>query len=184
MGLIVSTNCGPEPFDEDLLGVLGDNASYKEVEEFYAANDYARSCYYEEGLVQCNATYVVPKLPFTTTTNTGCPFSPELCLDSRWTMTMDTGLLDSRAHLGLNTPDADRVFYRKLASCAPLQTKGYTYVLATDPPTWVANYSTSGPEVYHNGSYSMLSMFSENGTVLNQPYQLRYESEASCDTIY
>lgn len=37
-------------------------------------------------------------------------------------MEMDTGLIDSHHALGINVPKADRITYRKVATCSPLRT--------------------------------------------------------------
>ena len=47
---------------------------------------------------------------------------------------MDTGLLDTNEHLGINAAQSDWIQYRKVTSCSPIHTKGYvTTFNDTDP---------------------------------------------------
>jgi hypothetical protein len=53
-----------------------------------------------------------------------CPFSDEICLGNN-TYQMDTGLLDSHHHLGMNMPEKDRLKYRRVTTCSVLQSDDY-----------------------------------------------------------
>lgn len=64
-----------------------------------------------------------------------CPFKKEVCLDDdRFTIKLDTGLLDSQQHLGINTRDEYRLQYRKVATCAPLKTAPFSSTIKTTLP--------------------------------------------------
>lgn len=58
-------------------------------------------------------------------TNVACPFGSELCaIDNA--VIVDSGYLNSRSHLGINSPRGDSVNFRRTATCAPLRTAGLT----------------------------------------------------------
>lgn len=48
---------------------------------------------------------------------------------------MDTGYIDSHEALGVNAPKSERVQYRKVSTCSPILTKGYTTGLNDTNPT-------------------------------------------------
>lgn len=55
-----------------------------------------------------------------------CPFG-DLCLGpTNSSLQMATSLLDSRADLGINGRDEDRIQLKKIATCVPITPKGYT----------------------------------------------------------
>lgn len=94
------------------------------------ATNYARTCYTNnsENLPQCNI-YAQSRLPLHVTVNASCPFNTSICLEGPTaSFTMDTGLIDTREHLGINTPDDGRVQFRKIATCSPLTRKGHVTV--------------------------------------------------------
>ncbi|KAM7218392.1 hypothetical protein V8F06_006156 [Rhypophila decipiens] len=118
---------------------------------FVNAANYAQECYgNSSGLLGCT-TFVQNKLPFTVDTAAPCPFAPELCRTQNANIRLDTGLLDSNDHLGLNAPPENRVLFRKVLHCAPLVTEGYksTHSHSIDK----ANNQTAKPMVrYHYGA--------------------------------
>jgi hypothetical protein len=73
----------------------------------------------------CNL-YVKPRLPLTSTRGVACPFGDDICKLENDNLVMDTGLLDSLDHLGINTAPANRFQLRLVYKCAPLKTQGYT----------------------------------------------------------
>ena len=91
-----------------------------------AATTYSRACYDNaENTLACNQ-YVQRQLHWTSNENASCPFSPDLCIyGSTAAFEMDTGLLDTHEHLGINAAQSDRIQYRKVTSCSPIHTKGY-----------------------------------------------------------
>ena len=82
---------------------------------------YARSCYASEGTGrtwQDCSTFPVSKLPITLT-NTSCPFEAQFCTAP--SIQLDTDLMDSDLAFGINAPPKNRVKYRKVTSCAPIE---------------------------------------------------------------
>ncbi|KAF2690971.1 hypothetical protein K458DRAFT_398912 [Lentithecium fluviatile CBS 122367] len=79
--------------------------------------------------------YIKPTLPYSVISNASCPFSEEICLSKDINLLLDTGLLNSHDHLGLNAPPSSRFHFRSRVHCAPLATEGYTKVhMNSQPP--------------------------------------------------
>ena len=97
--------------------------------ENVAAADYAQTCYYgdpDQARPQCDK-YVVPRVEFSINSNASCPFSSDMCMISPTAaFEMDTGRMSSHSILGINGPTSARVDYRKVSTCAPLVSKGFT----------------------------------------------------------
>jgi hypothetical protein len=91
---------------------------------------YARQCYAGTGNnLECS-TFPKSALTYSIDVNASCPFASEMCLQGETAaFSVDTGLLDSRDDLGINTPDFGRVQFRKVNTCAPLRTKGFMTVM-------------------------------------------------------
>lgn len=78
---------------------------------------------------------------------------------------MDTGLIDSHTHLGINMPSIGRVSYRKVSTCSPITTDGFVIV---------SNYSAmdrigvSGDRIRHYQYGSWEPSISTDTFVYNQ----------------
>ena len=82
---------------------------------------YARSCYVSEGTGrtwQDCSTFPVPSLP-TTQRNVPCPFDADICTGPA--IQLDTGLMDSDLVFGVNAPPKNRIVFRKVTTCAPIE---------------------------------------------------------------
>jgi len=85
------------------------------------AASYARACYETNSLATAEcSTYAAKTIPWKQVANATCPFSPELCFSSSAVYKMDTGLVDSHEILGLNAHKDDRLKYRRVTTCAPI----------------------------------------------------------------
>lgn len=124
--LIQPTNCGLLNYSSGNWGgvrvasLVGSNYTW-------AASTYARACYENSYDPLTCSQYAVPNLSWTTNRNATCPFASEICLygDEPAAYEMDTGLLDSHHHLGINAPEVNRLQLRKVTTCSPIQTKGF-----------------------------------------------------------
>lgn len=98
-----------------------------------SAANYAQQCYSTNttGLFDCTSL-VTDHLPATVDNQAPCPFQDGICRSNSSNLRLDTGFLDSREDLGLNTPDEQRILYRQVLHCAPL-----------DPTDFAVNVSTS-----------------------------------------
>ncbi|KAL9059473.1 MAG: hypothetical protein Q9162_001171 [Coniocarpon cinnabarinum] len=137
--LMKSENCGL--FNQSRHDVLTtDHWGRDRLQDAFAAAQYARSCYPGNdttSTVTCD-NYAQPFLPFTTT-HVDCPFQPSECRDNnRTSFQLDTGLLDSHVHLGINSPKKERIQFRNpyggangdrivIVDMGPLSSLNYTY---------------------------------------------------------
>ncbi|KAH8772420.1 hypothetical protein F5882DRAFT_452292 [Hyaloscypha sp. PMI_1271] len=154
------------------------------------AVNYARICYMSESdSSRCNV-YTQPTLPFTTDTNPSCPFASRMCYSSdtvagRVAYKLDTGKLDSNLHLGINARPKDRITYQRIATCAPLDTTGYTTTEQVNNPDGT-NSSYTLERVYLGSRYSANG--TDNSTyVYNEnagTYVRGYTLVALADTVF
>ncbi|KAI1737567.1 hypothetical protein F4680DRAFT_460375 [Xylaria scruposa] len=93
------------------------------------ASIYARSCYNSTSeKSQCNS-FSSSTIPWETEWEVECPFE-NMCIGPA--MRLDTGLLNSNSHLGINSPTVDQIELRKITTCAPIRQKGYTEIKPDD----------------------------------------------------
>ena len=129
--LVRSDVCGTWPLSDQFASFNYNNASAPgpmlQEQESYAISTrhdlteslaYVQVCYPEPS-PGC-AGYIVAALNQTVNRNASCPFDDSLCLTEA--IEIDTGYLDSAIDLGINAKPEDRVWYRKLISCAVLST--------------------------------------------------------------
>lgn len=88
---------------------------------------YARACYSRQSSVLECSRYATPQMKWTTNSNASCPFADELCIyGATAAYEMDTGKIDSHSDLDMNAPKTDRVQIRKVTTCSPIHTTGYS----------------------------------------------------------
>ncbi|KAK3385247.1 hypothetical protein B0H63DRAFT_543504 [Podospora didyma] len=132
------------------------------------AGNHVQQCYSSSDGAgpECrNSLFVQPKLPTSSNPNAGCPFDEELCATKDSNLILDTGLLDSHIHLGLNTPPESRYQMRKVLHCAPLVTEGYkspnyTYQYP-DPRYTLSKYDNTSMKNYFNMQYKLLAQVAQ-----------------------
>jgi hypothetical protein len=140
--LALNPNCGYWSFDDIETNYASITSSWRQQhKDTDAAVEYARKCYtIEANPLQCNK-YVRTTLPYTVNQNSSCPFKNGICLmGDTAAYSMDTGFLDSREHLGINSPPGTSVHLRKITTCAPLQLDGYAtkFKATSDDALWRA----------------------------------------------
>jgi hypothetical protein len=109
---------------------------------------YARSCYGDylvKGPASCKV-YPVPAIISSINRTSSCPFAPGTCKEPA--TTLDTGMIDSNIHLGINARPKDRVKMRKITSCAPIGVEG-KYNTDWTP----ANETRPGTEMFFEGTF-------------------------------
>ncbi|ORY06755.1 hypothetical protein BCR34DRAFT_31387 [Clohesyomyces aquaticus] len=119
---------------------------------------YGLQCYTnasnEDG---CNV-YVKPQLPMYANTAADCPFpDPKLCKSSSSNLVLDTGLLDSVKHFGINSSPQEQFQFRIVQHCAPMTTDNYTETW-TDPdlgPMMRYMYGQGGTVKHTRWSYEV-----------------------------
>ncbi len=87
------------------------------------ASAYARRCYDNSADALGCDTYATPLIRWEGKA-TDCPFGDNICWRNH-TYQMDTGMLDSHDQLGINTPEEERVKYRRVSTCTVLVEQGY-----------------------------------------------------------
>lgn len=118
--LMYSKDCGVSKFPDKLDPTF--SKLLKVMHLSHSAASYARSCYGEvDNLLQCN-TYPQRQIKWKTYRNVSCPFDSHRCLNNL-TVAFDTGELDTYKVFGLNSPPTERMIYRRLTTCAPLDLK-------------------------------------------------------------
>ncbi|KAI1173319.1 hypothetical protein F4777DRAFT_457313 [Nemania sp. FL0916] len=110
------------------------------------AANYAQQCYSTNtsGTLDCGR-FVTKKLNDIVDVNAPCPFDESLCRSRLGNLRIDSGLINSHEHLGLNAPPKDRILGRFVLHCAPLVTEGYSSQINTSVGTVTA---------YHYGNLS------------------------------
>jgi hypothetical protein len=123
--LIDSANCG-------YIVWPNDSASTGRVLELHSerlsnAANYAQQCYTttSSGILGC-ARFVTDRLSWDEDNNAPCPFAEGMCRTNDSNIRLDTGLINVNRALGLNLPANEGIAFRRVFSCAPLVTDGYT----------------------------------------------------------
>ena len=100
-------------------------------------------------------------------TSSTCPFAKEVRLVEEF-FYIDTGLMSSHEHFGINAPPDQRIELQEAMQCPPLTTKGFMSANLTindTDPTYLENLSTpastSGPYIEYN--YGSIGFYG-NGT--------------------
>lgn len=111
----------------------------------------------------------------------GCPFDQAVCHpDIDGSIEFDTGYLSSSAALGLNTRKEDRVSFRMVAECAPLNDAQYSTGWQTISSNGNRSASTTAGLLYgptpndaNNATYTLTQQNLQCGQrMLTQPYSL------------
>jgi hypothetical protein len=142
--LVAASHCA-------MISDLGDPATVQRMsawknQQVTKAINYAQQCYAEDefNTMDCNK-FITSRLPSAEVDqNADCPFDDRICRTTSSNLRLDTGSIDSSGHIGLNTPSNERLSWRYVLHCAPLQTNGYTSTVARDNIDWVR---------YHYGTW-------------------------------
>jgi hypothetical protein len=125
---IKSSNCGMlVANNQQSLAAFSTTVS-KFANDTIAARAYARSCYGQTTTSSVCGLYAQQSLPYTSS-NVKCPFGEDtngqrLCSVDLALM-LDSGLLDSSEHLGINAPKNDRILFRRSLTCSPINVTAY-----------------------------------------------------------
>ncbi|KAH7000231.1 hypothetical protein EDB80DRAFT_106597 [Ilyonectria destructans] len=126
--LIHSPQCGywQASFSDDLVVASTDIAN-----RTLEAVQYADTCYESNSPSELCDNYLVKRnLEWTGWHNTECPFEDGMCLDNDTfpAFQMETMLLDSHEHFGMNSPKQGRFALQRTTTCAPLNVKDWSLV--------------------------------------------------------
>lgn len=115
---------------------------------------YASDCYQTNATARpdsCNVM-TIPSVPVQVDSNASCPFAAEICKSTSGNILLDTGVLDSYEHFGLNA--GPHVSIRVREHCAPIVTAGYSNS-SVDPFRSNINFTS----YYYGGGYFNASTF-------------------------
>ncbi|KAF2105161.1 hypothetical protein BDV96DRAFT_608476 [Lophiotrema nucula] len=114
--------------DADARHALGSNNEYMIENHRYIAavrefsHIYARRCYGENGSHTSPDCQIFTRtsIPYTSSMNASCPFDVATCVYPDNNLQLDTGLMDTKTLLGINT-DKHNLPFRKITTCGPLK---------------------------------------------------------------
>ncbi|KAF6822151.1 hypothetical protein CMUS01_11197 [Colletotrichum musicola] len=111
--LLAPTSCG--------LFVPSDRDAFQEKATYdnSAASVYSRQCYGNAAGPACGILPV--KSIQYTNYSVDCPFRSDICMAVN-SFIMETEMIDSHIHLGINAPKQDRTYYQRQTTCSPLIT--------------------------------------------------------------
>ncbi|KIW84087.1 hypothetical protein Z517_03333 [Fonsecaea pedrosoi CBS 271.37] len=162
--LVLGSSCGQWNFDAQ-----APMSSYleKSQNESQIASNYARECYgASTRSTTCN-TYVHQQIKWSEDQNTTCPFKGGMCLPGDTAaLKLDTGYIDSHSMLGINSREKDRINYRRVTTCAPLNASDR--ILPNKiPGTSIIYYNYDfGPLSSGNYTWTYYEVFSTLGGLL------------------
>lgn len=129
------------------------------------ASNYAQQCYTANttGDFACTS-YIKDHLQGTIDNAAPCPFDDSsLCRSNNSNLRLDTGFTDSSKDLGLNTPDDQRLLFRKVLHCAPLVTTGFVSNVSTSQGNFTRYWygATEGVGNYTHQVQNLDAQYSE-----------------------
>lgn len=101
-------------------------AEHMQISATYSQQCYANFSNSARGSGCTNSRYVKQQIPVSVDSNAPCPFDYSLCAMNASNLILDTNLIDTHTHLGVNAPPNERLQYRRVLECAPLTTRGYS----------------------------------------------------------
>ncbi|KAF2723767.1 hypothetical protein K431DRAFT_301299 [Polychaeton citri CBS 116435] len=126
------------------------------------AQAYVQQCYDASSTSKCH-DFPRATIPFTTTSLDSCPFGTfDVCMSLNSTpIKFDTGLLDSNLDFGMNVVEHQRVQYRRVTTCSPIQTSPFVTIFNTTgteeedqyPPGTVLLRYNYGPDARNNWTF-------------------------------
>jgi hypothetical protein len=154
--LLKPDNCGLVRFDSTTsMGLTV--FEQKTVRDTLNSRLYARNMYNEDKMLLTKSIFTSPTLPYVNNYSEPCMF-PSAAGQHRCTtanntaFSMDTGLLDSHVHFGINAIPANRVQFRKKVTCAPVFPKEFIQRnVQNDNETW--EEVNMGPLAVSNYTY-------------------------------
>ena len=97
----------------------------KSEDDTQLSQEYVQTCYNSTESSSSCSSFPKRQLSFATNASVPCPFDAPVCHPQVSAVSYDTGFIDSNTDLGLNAPEADRISYRRLTTCTPLNDQAY-----------------------------------------------------------
>ncbi|OTA62231.1 hypothetical protein K449DRAFT_433887 [Hypoxylon sp. EC38] len=150
------------------------------------AINYAQQCYSStpSGVLDCDRFVVRNIATVIKDYAAGCPFASDICRDNATNIRLDTGHIDSNDYFGLNAPTNQRLSFRRVLSCAPLKTDGYSGTVTVFNKTYTSyNYGTiltgsSDDLVTQNFTYVVTDTETQYSQLGTTPAGLNYRLNA------
>jgi hypothetical protein len=108
-----------------VINTLNLNYQAKSQDDTQLSQEYVQTCYNNTESPSSCSSFPQRQLTWTTDTNVTCPFDFPVCHPGVPSVSYDTGFIDSSKHLGLNAPVSDRISYRRITTCTPLNDQAY-----------------------------------------------------------
>ncbi|KAI0410049.1 hypothetical protein F4802DRAFT_543138 [Xylaria palmicola] len=168
--LIKSSNCGYTPTNVADFLELSSRAT-----KINSAANYAQQCYSDEntGLLDCGRL-ITKRVTSNIDLQAGCPFQSPICRNESTNLRIDSGYIDSHDILGLNAPPDERMWFRNVLHCAPLNTAGFTIE---------RNASLGTMTLYQYGQTAMGSDEEMDYVYAARSVESQYSAVESPDTI-
>lgn len=126
------------------------------------ADNYAQQCYAANAVHPFDCTtFILPRLSSSVDYNASCPFDESICRSNASNIRLDTGYIDTSKHLGVNAPANERILFRTILECAPLQTEGYSETIALSSGNYTRYYYGPKTEGSQNFTYEVPSLASQ-----------------------
>jgi hypothetical protein len=160
----------------------------KSQDDTQLSQEYVQTCYNATNPSSSCSSYPKRQLSWSTTRNVACPFDSAVCHPSASAVSFDTGYIDSSDDLGLNAQARDRISYRRLTTCVPLNDETYITgprnVSGDGGPTIEAVDAYYGPSngADRNATYSygiFTQYLAADQIDDSNPYQLHQENAYS-----
>lgn len=117
---------------------------------------YSQTCYAGNMLNTSEAQCDFPATPYIESSidrDADCPFADEACTGRA--ISLDSGLINSDTHLGINSAPGGRVQVRKVTSCAPIDMDAYTTGWTPTPAPGTEMFF---PTLFPNDTFKYYSM--------------------------
>lgn len=137
---IGSSRCGYFTFNIKTADGAQD-LELKTVNDTMNGRQYSKNCYHSNSSFGDCSVFPVQSLPYSSSF-VDCPFGNDpsgskLCLpDQSRALQMDTGLLDTDRHLGINAAQVNRLLVRNTVTCSPIRVHDYIEIVATEDPNF------------------------------------------------
>ncbi|KLU88800.1 hypothetical protein MAPG_07783 [Magnaporthiopsis poae ATCC 64411] len=143
--LLTGRECGRLPLLEVTNGkwdpTLAQAVAVERKWSYDRATEYGQTCYGpaiagDREPSVCK-DFPASKVPISMHVDVPCPFTDDICVQPNGAMTLDTGLVDSNTHLGINAPPEERIKYQRILTCAPIKTENYSSPWTAERPSGV-----------------------------------------------
>lgn len=108
-------------------------------QKFTSYLKYAQNCYMSRSDLESCDAFSTRLSNTKIMRNASCPFRDGICKSEYGNIMFDTGYLDSHIDFSLNTRPDERVLFRRVTSCAPLKSEGYSNTYSS--PVTGLNYT-------------------------------------------